>query len=707
SHSRVSTLAGCDNDRTESQGIGASVNTSVATTNNTENGEDTNMYKIEDDRTGSDGELNIDFGFRFLMDRLESGSGANEKQRVFAYDSAMENDRVFEGITSILNLDDSVKDRNNNGNGMDVGNVEKCETPITTIAPNIRLVLIIVHDPPPTDNSDPTHSEPTSSSYPRAIFKLWANVELKDTIVVTMPKLIRERDSNEKKLIQMIKIHTDKNIADLLTKAFDVSKFQYPIASINLLLPVMVNAVEDEKKIIVNEASIRHDLKLEDAEGTACLPSATIFEELTRMGAKTTAWNEFSNTMASTIICLATNQKFNFSKYIFDSMVKNVENMSVNAARVTEVDTARMDNPNITMEVYIRLEEEKARKHGKVFNWETAKYGKIWYDEDIHAIAFDGEVSFETLSCEPIVSSLNDEIDFRVSFDGFDDKEYTRYQYLRYEGLQYAEADIAAFESRLARIYMREVHKVQVFDFGGLSDLMAEGLSVRMLMEHKVSQGQSVFTSQSWRRLFDIRGSLDPILRLYHRLIACNIAGRSQAPEKETVTELFYLRGMDVDSVNVPYLLTRYLRLFTVGRKSEAYISGGQLVARLAKHFRLLTAKILQGLMLDDTRAWVAMGPERQPDAAAGAPGVAQDAPVIDEDGQADPEPVQAPPPPPAAKTMSQRMARLEEDIHRLAACVTYTSYSETPREYQRRVRRRTDGASTSAAQRDSQQPDP
>ncbi|GKG47313.1 hypothetical protein Tco_0504510, partial [Tanacetum coccineum] len=36
-----------------------------------------------------------------------------------------------------------------------------------------------------------------------------------------------------------------------------------------------------------------------------------------------------------------------------------------------------MDDPNITMEEYIGLEEEKARKRGKVFNWETAKYGKI------------------------------------------------------------------------------------------------------------------------------------------------------------------------------------------------------------------------------------------------------------------------------------------------------------------------------------------
>ncbi|GJT03386.1 putative ribonuclease H-like domain-containing protein [Tanacetum coccineum] len=43
------------------------------------------------------------------------------------------------------------------------------------------------------------------------------------------------RDSNEKKLIQMIKIHTDQNVADLLTKAFDVGRFQYLIASIGML----------------------------------------------------------------------------------------------------------------------------------------------------------------------------------------------------------------------------------------------------------------------------------------------------------------------------------------------------------------------------------------------------------------------------------------------------------------------------------------
>nr|GEW01035.1 hypothetical protein [Tanacetum cinerariifolium] len=41
--------------------------------------------------------------------------------------------------------------------------------------------------------------------------------------------------------------------------------------------------------------------------------------------AKTTAWNEFSNTMASAINCLADNQKFNFSKYISHNMVKILE----------------------------------------------------------------------------------------------------------------------------------------------------------------------------------------------------------------------------------------------------------------------------------------------------------------------------------------------------------------------------------------------
>ncbi|GKG61236.1 hypothetical protein Tco_0618961, partial [Tanacetum coccineum] len=51
--------------------------------------------------------------------------------------------------------------------------------------------------------------------------------------------------------------------------------------------------------------------------------------------------------------------------------------------------------------------------------------------------------------------------------------------------------------------------------------------------------------------------------------------------------------------------------------------------------------------------AWVAMGPERQPYATAGAPAVAEDVLAIDEGDQAVLAPVQAPqqppPPPPTA----------------------------------------------------------
>ncbi|GJW37205.1 retrovirus-related pol polyprotein from transposon TNT 1-94 [Tanacetum coccineum] len=82
---------------------------------------------------------------------------------------------------------------------------------------------------------------------------------------------------------------------------------------------------KNHEKPVKKSASIRKDLHLDDAEGTDYLPTATIFEELARMGAKSTAWNEFSSSMASLIICLATNQKkFNLSKYIFDVRFKHL-----------------------------------------------------------------------------------------------------------------------------------------------------------------------------------------------------------------------------------------------------------------------------------------------------------------------------------------------------------------------------------------------
>nr|GEV02776.1 hypothetical protein [Tanacetum cinerariifolium] len=117
-----------------------------------------------------------------------------------------------------------------------------------------------------------------------------------------------------------------------------------------------LQALVDKKKVVVTEAMIREAHYLDDAEGVDCLPNEEIFTELARMGyekpstkltfykaffsnqwkflihtilqymsAKRTSWNEFSSSMASAVICLSSGRKFNFSKYIFNSLVRNVD----------------------------------------------------------------------------------------------------------------------------------------------------------------------------------------------------------------------------------------------------------------------------------------------------------------------------------------------------------------------------------------------
>ncbi|GKC63732.1 hypothetical protein Tco_1096330 [Tanacetum coccineum] len=100
---------------------------------------------------------------------------------------------------------------------------------------------------------------------------------------------------------------------------------------------------------VITKSSVKRDLRLADEEGIDCLSNSNIFEQLALMGYEKilqkltfyklffspqwkflihTAWDEFSSTMSSAIICLTTNQKFNFSKLIFDSMIRNLDNVS-------------------------------------------------------------------------------------------------------------------------------------------------------------------------------------------------------------------------------------------------------------------------------------------------------------------------------------------------------------------------------------------
>ncbi|GJZ32032.1 hypothetical protein Tco_0577468 [Tanacetum coccineum] len=95
-----------------------------------------------------------------------------------------------------------------------------------------------------------------------------------------------------------------------------------------------------------------------------------------------------------------------------------------------------MDDPNMTMKEYIKLEEEKARMRGWVFNWQTATYGKIRIDDNLHNLSSvkvefpaivinDAFAPHDALQCKSqVITPFNDEINFRISFDESDDEDY-------------------------------------------------------------------------------------------------------------------------------------------------------------------------------------------------------------------------------------------------------------------------------------------
>nr|GEX03294.1 putative ribonuclease H-like domain-containing protein [Tanacetum cinerariifolium] len=164
---------------------------------------------------------------------------------------------------------------------------------------------------------------------------------------------------------------------------------------------VRLRALIDRKNVIITEDTVKKALHLDDAKSDDCFPNEEIFVELARMGyekpslkltfykafflaqwkflihtilqfmsAKRTTWNEFSSSMASAIICLATGRKFNFSKYIFDSLVRNVDTSSkfnMVGKEFSGVDTPLFEGMLVPQQVHVdidatgRLEESQAQ----------------------------------------------------------------------------------------------------------------------------------------------------------------------------------------------------------------------------------------------------------------------------------------------------------------------------------------------------------
>ncbi|GKC50117.1 hypothetical protein Tco_1072862, partial [Tanacetum coccineum] len=118
---------------------------------------------------------------------------------------------------------------------------------------------------------------------------------------------------------------------------------------------VQITATIDGHSMTITEGSLRRHLKLDDQDGITSIPNSEIFEQLALMGyhtdsdkltfqkgafspqwrflihnilhclsPKKTAWEQFSSNIATAVICLATNRKYNFSRMIFEHMVSNI-----------------------------------------------------------------------------------------------------------------------------------------------------------------------------------------------------------------------------------------------------------------------------------------------------------------------------------------------------------------------------------------------
>ncbi|GJU11303.1 ribonuclease H-like domain-containing protein [Tanacetum coccineum] len=106
----------------------------------------------------------------------------------------------------------------------------------------------------------------------------------------------------------------------------------------------------------ISEASIRSDLLFDDANGIDSLPNQAIFDAIQLMGyegdltvltfnkalfspqwrflfhtmnhcisSKSTSWDQIPTNIATAVICLTSNQKYNFSKLIFDGMLRHLD----------------------------------------------------------------------------------------------------------------------------------------------------------------------------------------------------------------------------------------------------------------------------------------------------------------------------------------------------------------------------------------------
>nr|GEV31170.1 hypothetical protein [Tanacetum cinerariifolium] len=195
-----------------------------------------------------------------------------------------------------------------------------------------------------------------------------------------------------------------------------------------------LQALVDNKKVIITEATIRDALHLDDAEGIECLPNEEIFVELARMGSdkpltKFTFYKAFelmpsfnSILRASASLGNDLGRKFNFSKYIFDSLVRNVDSptkfymyprflqlMIWKQVGDLSIHTTKYSSPALTQKVFANM-----RMVGKGFSRvETPLFERMiveqQVDEDADEVNVD-DVPAIGVAAEGVVGAANDEV---------------------------------------------------------------------------------------------------------------------------------------------------------------------------------------------------------------------------------------------------------------------------------------------------------
>ncbi|GJW18945.1 putative ribonuclease H-like domain-containing protein [Tanacetum coccineum] len=148
------------------------------------------------------------------------------------------------------------------------------------------------------------------------------------------------RDCYEKKLISVEKIHTDLNVADLLTKPFDGPRYYLVLKRV---MAIQLGHGKEVPVLEIKDSNIftwfpMAQLKYCDKHnqvGFLLKPTESAgyteivdFLRRSKLSSKSGGWDQFGSNIAIALICLSTGRDFNFSKLIFDGMISNLKSKS-------------------------------------------------------------------------------------------------------------------------------------------------------------------------------------------------------------------------------------------------------------------------------------------------------------------------------------------------------------------------------------------